>query len=86
MHVILHYLLPGSLLFIPRASFSLNEVELNALILEKDTKSGEYKLEKYKSNSKVHGYQLTISKSTQVILSRILENETQKITLSMYKK
>ncbi len=28
MHVILHYLLPRSLIFIPRASFSLNEAEL----------------------------------------------------------
>lgn len=57
----------------------------SALILVENISSGEHKIEKFDHLSIVYGYQLSIEKNTQVILTKQHNPGQQKIILTMYK-
>lgn len=59
--------------------------DISALISIEDLNTGNLVIEKFIDNSQVHGYQLSIEKNTQVMLTKQLEKNLQKIILTMYK-
>jgi len=61
------------------------QTPLIALIQVTNVKTGQSGIEKFKNNQQVYGYQLTIEKNTQVVLTKQIEQTKQTIILTMYK-
>jgi hypothetical protein len=61
-----------------------NITKLQALFLITNNTSGVKKIEKYHHGQAVHGYQLSISNNTEVVLTKALAQKKQKIILTMY--
>jgi len=61
-----------------------NIAKLQALFLITNNTSGVKKIEKYRHGQEVHGYQLSIPNNTEVVLTRALAEQKQKIILTMY--